>query len=102
MIRLLNFLRPYGWLLLSLLALVIVQVAVNLQLPDYTAKIINEGVLTRNNGLIWQNGLLMLGISLIGGAATIGVGYFASKISAGAAMDMRNAVFEKVESFSLT
>jgi ATP-binding cassette subfamily B protein len=102
MIRLLKFLKPYGWLLLSLLALVIVQVAVNLQLPDYTAKIINEGVLANNNGLIWHNGLLMLGISLIGGAATIGVGYFASKIAAGSAMDMRNAVFEKVESFSLT
>jgi ATP-binding cassette subfamily B protein len=102
MIKLLRFLSPYGWLLLGLLVLVIVQVSVNLQLPDYTAKIINEGVIVQNTTLILHNGLLMLAISLVGGAATIGVGYFASKVAAGFAMDVRNEVFRRVENFSLT
>ena len=101
MLKLLRFLKPYGWLLVALLVFVIIQVGVNLQLPDYTAKIINEGVIGGNNSLILKNGLTMLLISLIGGAGTVGVGYFASKVAAGFAMDVRNELFRKVEDFSL-
>ncbi len=42
----------------------------------------------------------MLLISLLGGICTIAVGYLASKTAAGAARDIRQAVFIKVESFS--
>jgi len=49
---------------------------------------------------ILRVGLLMLLVSLAGGAATIAVGYLASRTSAGFARDVRKAVFEKVESFS--
>lgn len=101
MIKLLKFVWPYAAFLAALLILVVIQVAANLELPDYTAKIINEGVIGGNNDLILKNGGLMLLISLIGGAATVGVGYFASKIAAGSAMDLRNEVFRRVESFSL-
>ena len=51
-------------------------------------------------GYILRVGLLMLLIALAGGAATVMVGYFAAKISAGVARDLRRAVFRKVESFS--
>jgi ATP-binding cassette subfamily B protein len=47
-----------------------------------------------------RTGGLMLLISLLGGVATIGVGYFASRTAAGAARDIRRATFAKVESFS--
>ena len=102
MVKLIRFLKPYGWLLLALLLFVIVQVGVSLQLPDFTAKIINEGVIGGNTNLIVRNGLIMLVVSLLGGAATIGVGYFASRVAAGFAMDVRNELFRKVEDFSLT
>jgi len=49
---------------------------------------------------ILRVGLLMLAVSLAGGAATIAVGYLASRTSAGFSRDVRQAVFEKVESFS--
>ncbi|MDF1493199.1 ABC transporter ATP-binding protein [Caproiciproducens sp. CPB-2] len=49
---------------------------------------------------ILRMGLLMLLIALAGGAATVMVGYFAAKLSAGVARDLRRAVFRKVESFS--
>lgn len=51
-------------------------------------------------GYILRVGMLMLLIALAGGAATVMVGYFAAKISAGVARDLRRAVFRKVESFS--
>jgi ATP-binding cassette subfamily B protein len=49
---------------------------------------------------ILRTGGTMLLISLLGGAATISVGYLASRTAAGAARDIRKAVFEKVESFT--
>lgn len=101
MLKLIRFLKPYGWLLVALLVFVIIQVGVNLSLPDYTAKIINEGVIGGNTSLIVRNGLTMLLISLVGGIGTVGVGYFASKVAAGFAMDIRNELFRKVEDFSL-
>lgn len=102
MLRLLSLLKPYTWSFLALLVLVFIQVAANLELPDYTAKIVNEGILNQNTDLIIQNGLIMLGISLIGGLGTVGLGYYAARIATGFAMDVRNAVFERVEHFSLS
>jgi len=49
---------------------------------------------------ILRTGVIMLLISLLGGACTIAVGYLAAKTAAGAARDIRSAVFTKVESFS--
>lgn len=51
-------------------------------------------------GFILRTGLLMLLIALAGGVATVMVGYFAAKVSAGVARDLRSDVFKKVESFS--
>lgn len=47
-------------------------------------------------------GLEMLGIALLGVLAAVLVGFFASRISSGVAMQMRSDVFRKVESFSNT
>jgi ATP-binding cassette subfamily B protein len=51
---------------------------------------------------ILNTGGIMLLISLLGGVATIAVGYLASKTAAGAARNIRKDIFEKVESFSST
>jgi ATP-binding cassette, subfamily B, multidrug efflux pump len=45
-------------------------------------------------------GLIMLLISLLSGVCTIAVGYFSAKAAAGMARNLRQYVFEKVESFS--
>ena len=47
-----------------------------------------------------QTGGIMLLISLLGGVCTVAVGYLAAKTAAGAARDIRQGVFRKVESFS--
>jgi ATP-binding cassette subfamily B protein len=53
-------------------------------------------------GYILRIGLIMLFITALAAAATILVTYFASRIGAGVARDMRKAVFEKVAGFSHT
>ena len=82
--------------------MVFLMVAANLTLPDYMAKIINDGIVVQNSHLVWTTGALMLAMALGGGLANIVVGYFAARIATGFAKTIRERVFTKVESFSLT
>jgi ATP-binding cassette subfamily B protein len=102
MFGLLKFLKKYTFQILLIIGLTIIQVIVNLQLPDYMSKIINEGIVPEDMQLIWNIGKDMLIISLIGGVATIIVSFLASKVSTGFARDLREKTFEKVTNFSLT
>jgi ATP-binding cassette subfamily B protein len=74
------------------------QMAVSSVKLEYEALGMDTGVLQTD--YIVSTGGIMLLVSLLGGAATIAVGFLASRTAAGAARDIRRAVFKKVESFS--
>ena len=74
------------------------QMAISAVKTEYEALGMDIGVLQTD--YILRTGGTMLLISLLGGACTISVGYLASRTAAGAARDIRKAVFKKVESFS--
>jgi len=74
------------------------QMAVGAVKAEYEALGMNVGTIQRN--YILRIGGTMLLISLLGGAATIAAGFLAARTAAGAARDIRRAVFKKVESFS--
>ncbi|MCJ7825527.1 MAG: ABC transporter transmembrane domain-containing protein, partial [Anaerolineales bacterium] len=74
------------------------QMAVGAVKTEYEALGMDTGKLQTD--YILRTGGIMLLISLLGGACTISVGYLASRTAAGAARDIRKAVFKKVESFS--
>ncbi len=101
MLKLFKYLKPYTLQLIALIILVFGTVAATLELPDYMAKIINEGIVNKDNSLIYHNGALMLLIALGGAICTVGVGYLASRIATGFSRDIRNKIFSRVESFSL-
>ncbi len=101
MIKLFKYLKPYTWSVVFLLVLTVGQVMANLSLPDYTAHIVNDGIVGGNTGAIYHYGLIMLLIALVGGVLTIGAGYFAARIGTGFSKDIRNQVFTKIEGFSL-
>ncbi|HMR72965.1 MAG TPA: ABC transporter ATP-binding protein [Candidatus Saccharibacteria bacterium] len=102
MIRLFKYLKPYIWLIVPLVILTYLQVMANLQLPDYMAHIVNDGIIGEDMDAIYRNGGIMLLITLGGGIAAVGVGYLAARVATGFARDIRQKVFEKVESFSIT
>ncbi len=52
------------------------------------------------NSYILHTGLIMLGIALLGAAATILVGFISAKIAAAVGRNLREAVFEKVSRFT--
>ncbi|HLJ74081.1 MAG TPA: ABC transporter transmembrane domain-containing protein, partial [Thermoanaerobaculia bacterium] len=86
--------------LLQLVA-IFLMVAATLELPDSMARVINQGILAHDNSLIWRAGLFMLLLALGAAAASAISGLFAARIATGFARDIREAVFAKVESFSL-
>jgi ATP-binding cassette subfamily B multidrug efflux pump len=86
--------------LLQLVA-IFLMVAATLELPDAMARVINQGVLAHDNALIWRSGLFMLLLALGAAAASALSGLLAARIATGFARDIREAVFAKVESFSL-
>ncbi|ADZ84273.1 ABC transporter ATP-binding protein [Cellulosilyticum lentocellum] len=100
MLKIMKYLKPYiGYILLAV-GLLFTQAMCDLSLPDYMSKIINQGILMKDNGFILQTGGIMLLISLGGVIAAILVGLIASKVGAGVARTLRRHVFEKVSSFS--
>lgn len=96
-----KYIKPYLIGLLALLFLVWGQSYVNLILPDYTAKIIDQGITLKNINIIWSEGIKMLLFTILGGLCTILIGFNAAKISAGFAKRLRQATFNKIEKFSL-
>lgn len=99
--KLLKYFKPYIWAIIGLTILTYFQVMANLQLPDYMAKIINDGIIKEDMSAIYQNGIMMLIVTFAGGIAMVGVGYLASRVATGFGRDVRRKVFEKVESFSI-
>jgi len=74
------------------------QMAVGAVKAEYEALGMDVGKIQRD--YILRTGGTMLLVSLLGGIATVGVGYLASRTAAGAARDIRKDVFKKVESFT--
>lgn len=84
-----------------MLVLLAGQVTANLQLPDYLAKIVNEGIVGHDTGAVYRTGATMLLVALLGGACTVGVGFLASRIATGVTRTMRADLFSEIEGFSL-
>ncbi len=101
MLKLFKHLKPYVWLIIPLVILTYLQVMANLQLPDYMAKIINDGIIGESMDAVYRNGGIMLLVTLGGGIAAVGVGFLATRVATSFARDIRRKVFEKVESFSI-
>jgi ATP-binding cassette subfamily B protein len=78
----------------------IVQGAASSIKTEYEALGMDTDKIQRNYILI--AGAIMLGISLLSAAATVLVGFLASRTAAGVSRDLRKNVFKKVESFSNT
>ena len=97
-----KYFKPYLVWLVVLIILVWGQAYVNLTLPDYTSKIVSKGIIGKDLALVWSSGLQMLLLTLFGGLCAIAIGFVAAKISTGFVRRLREAIFMKVERFSLS
>ena len=96
-----KFAKKY-WLSLALMLIfTVLSAKINLDLPQYTAKIITEGVAMKNMEAIYSNGFHMIGLSLLSGVLMLAGIFFASRSVGAMARDIRHATFEKIENFSM-
>ncbi|MBQ4561545.1 MAG: ABC transporter ATP-binding protein [Clostridia bacterium] len=77
------------------------EVMIDLMQPTLMSRIVDEGVVLGNMPLIWELGLRMIVLTLIGGTCGIACGYFAHYAALNFGSDLRNAVFSKVMSLSI-
>ncbi len=95
-----EYMLEYPGMILGALTLLVVQAICDLSLPDYMSNIVDNGVLNGNVNYILQTGGKMILITLLSAACMVVTGYFASRIAAFTARDMRADVFKRVQTFS--
>ena len=96
-----KFAKKYWLSLILMLVFTVLSAKINLDLPQYTAKIITEGVAMKNMEAIYSNGFHMIGLSLLSGVLMLAGIFFASHSVGAMARDIRHATFEKIENFSM-
>ncbi|MBQ3473634.1 MAG: ABC transporter ATP-binding protein [Methanobrevibacter sp.] len=83
-----------------IIAFLLIDVYCNLTLPKYTADIVDIGIQNTDFDYIINTGTMMMAMALIGVLGTIGLSYFASKVSAAYGRDLRKISYEKILKFS--
>jgi len=99
--KLAKYLKPY-WIFAILAPLTMIgEVTIDLMQPKLMAKIVNQGVIGQDLALIISTGILMLGLTAVGGLFGILSAAFASNAAQRFGNDLRNDAFKKVMSLSL-
>ncbi|HMD87795.1 MAG TPA: ABC transporter ATP-binding protein [Anaerolineaceae bacterium] len=100
MIMVFEYMSDYIGMLAGALTLLVVQAICDLSLPNYMSDIVDTGVLSGNVNYIVQIGIKMVLITLLSAGCSITVGYFASRVAANTARDIRADLFKRVQTFS--
>ncbi len=91
------------WILIGLsIVFVVLQVFLDLKLPDYMAEV-TRLVQTPGSTVmdVFKEGAMMLSVVLGSVTTSIIVGFFAARVASSFGANLRQSIFEKVESFSM-
>jgi ATP-binding cassette subfamily B multidrug efflux pump len=103
MIKILKYLKAREWLMFAAsFVLIVLQVWLELLLPDIMMTI-TTNIQTPGSPMaeIYMAGVKMLLCTLGSAATTIGLGYFGARIAARFSQRLREAIFNRVEAFSM-
>jgi ATP-binding cassette subfamily B protein len=100
--ELLPYIRPHKRLLAGAIILLIFNNFTAMYIPTLTARLINVGVANQDLPYIYRICGLMLTVAVLGGVSSIVSAILSSKAAAGLARDLREAVFMKAQTYSLT
>ncbi|WP_191566296.1 ABC transporter ATP-binding protein [Metabacillus idriensis] len=93
-------LKPYRLAMGVALALMLIELGVELLHPLIMAKIIDDGILKNDINVVIYWGSVMIGISIAAFAAGVTNSFYAAHVSQSFGFDARKNLFEKVQSFS--
>lgn len=75
-------------------------ILIELGLPTILARMIDKGIIPKDVDYIYQQGIWMVVITIIGVAMNILLGYFGARITTNIVRDIRDDLFEKIQTFS--
>lgn len=104
MLKLFKFLKSIDYFYLVIaIGLIVLQVFLDLRLPDYMNAIINALAIADENMIntILINGGYMLSCAVGSLLSAVVVGYFVAQIAARLSYNIRSALYKKIEGFSL-
>ena len=96
-----SYAKPYKWPIFIALFLMLTELSVELIQPLLIAKIIDDGIMAEDVGVIWTWGSVMMGLAFIAFFSGVINSYFAAHAAQGFAFDLRQALFRQVQSFSM-
>ncbi|MDQ0194445.1 ABC transporter ATP-binding protein [Paenibacillus wynnii] len=94
------YLKKYRVAAVAALVMMLIELAVELSQPLLISKIIDEGIKGRDPSVVWMWGGVLIGSALIAFIAGILSSFFASHTSQGFAFDLRDKLYERVQSFT--
>lgn len=100
MLTIFIFLKKYRLTAYIALLLMLVELMVELLQPYIISKIIDNGIAQDNAGVVLQWGGFLVGCSVIAFAVGIFSSFYASHVSQSFGFDLRERLYEKVQSFS--
>ena len=100
MLKVLKNLKESIFAVITIVILLCIQAYADLELPDYTSKIVDIGIQAGDNNYILFAGLQMLGVALISMVCAVLIMLLSSKVAAKLGKTLRDKVFKKVVSFS--
>lgn len=95
------FFKDYRKMFLTTFILMVLQAVGTLMIPYYVAEIIDEGILTQDQGAVWRNGSLMLAVAVLTGIVSIIASYYSAILSGRFGYFLRSRLIEKTQSLSL-
>ncbi len=98
--QLMKYLKPYLLSVILAPLLMVLEVSMDLMQPRLVERIVDEGIAKLDITVVTQTGLTMVGLALIGVIGGVGCTIFAMIASQGFGADLRQALFEKVQTFS--
>ena len=107
--KILKNLRARDWILMACcVGLVVLQVWLELTMPDYTAKLMQEVTMAAERGdsttlsmsVVWKNGGMMLLCAFGSLAAAVLCGFLAAIVAASIARTLRSKLFDRITEFS--
>ncbi|MBA2952837.1 ATP-binding cassette domain-containing protein [Nocardioides sp. MAH-18] len=99
--RVLRYAAPHRVLIAYFLVLTVVDAGLVVVSPLLVQRIVDDGILAGDGGLVTELALLMAAVALFDALLTVLVGYLSSRIGEGLIYDLRTAVFGHVQRQSL-
>ena len=103
MVKLLKYMKPYKWLAVFSVVLVIAQEALTLYLPMLTRQMLNDGLQAEGGpyaDIIWRVGIQMFALTVVSAFITVLNNHCNNKMAANYTCSLRKEIFAKVQDLS--